>query len=206
MNRERRLRGSNSYDRELGLDLLAFLSDRARHAPVRWFDVCCGTGHALVEACKLRQSDQSSPIRIEGIDLAGMFVTHPYADCLSLQQMAVEDWMPRGPYALATCVHGLHYIGDKLGAIAKIVASLAPDGILLANLDLANIRFADGSPAGRLIVSRLRKYGLQYNARRHLLRCQGPRTLTIGLNYLGADDTAGPNYTRQPAVDSYYDE
>jgi hypothetical protein len=206
MNRERQLRGSNSYERELGVDILTLLSDRARHAFVAWFDLCCGTGRALVEACKLRQSDQSSPIRIEGIDLAGMFVTHPYADCLSLQQVTVEDWEPRGPYMLATCVHGLHYIGDKLGAIAKIVASLAPDGILLANLDLANFRFADGTPAGRSIAARLRRNGLQYDSRRHLLRCEGARTVTLGLNYLGADDTAGPNYTRQPAVDSYYDE
>jgi hypothetical protein len=32
----------------------------------------------------------------------------------------------------------------------------------------------------------------------------GPREVEFGLQYLGADDTAGPNYTGQPAVAAYY--
>lgn len=54
------------------------------------------------------------------------------------------------------------------------------------------------------MVKRLRDAGLTYDTRRRLVRCEGPRTLDLGLHYLGADDAIGPNYTGQPAVDSYY--
>jgi len=32
-----------------------------------------------------------------------------------------------------------------------------------------------------------------------------PSTITLPYGYLGADDQAGPNYTGQAAVDSYYE-
>lgn len=34
--------------------------------------------------------------------------------------------------------------------------------------------------------------------------CTGRRDVSLGYTYLGADDNAGPNYTNQPAVNSYY--
>jgi hypothetical protein len=40
--------------------------------------------------------------------------------------------------------------------------------------------------------------------RRHRITCTGRRELSLPYVYLGADDRAGPNYTNQPAVDSYY--
>lgn len=40
---------------------------------------------------------------------------------------------------------------------------------------------------------------------KHLLRCNGRKGLKIPYRFLGADDCAGPNYTRQPAVLSYYE-
>ena len=105
-----------------------------------------------------------------------------------------------------TCVHGLHYVGDKLGAaIAKAVAKLLPEGMFVANLDLANFRHADGRPLGRTITVRLRKNGSTDDARRRLVRCTGPHQLDFGLRYIGADDQVGPNCTGQPAVDSYYE-
>ena len=70
---------------------------------------------------------------------------------------------------------------------------LKPDGHLQANLDLANIKLEKGS-AARRIPKALREAGLQYDRRKRLLI----------FSYLGADDQAGPNYTGQPAVDSYY--
>jgi hypothetical protein len=99
---------------------------------------------------------------------------------------------------------GLHYVGDKLAAIAKAARALAVDGILVANFDLTSFRNAEGQPAGRLVASRLRANGFDYDARRRLLRCEGPREADFQLRYLGADDTIGPNYTGQPAVASYY--
>jgi hypothetical protein len=72
---------------------------------------------------------------------------------------------------LITCVHGLHYIGDKLA-----------------------------------LRSRLRAAGFAYNPRRHQITCVGRRDVRLPYAYLGADDSAGPGYTGQPAVTSYYTE
>jgi hypothetical protein len=46
--------------------------------------------------------------------------------------------------------------------------------------------------------------GLIYDRRHHLLSCRGKRSIAFPFTYAGADDTAGPNVTLQPAVDSYY--
>ena len=205
MNRERQLRGSNSYERDLGLDPLSFLNKCSTGAPASWLDLCCGTGRALVEAAaEIVKSDAADNVRIEGIDLAGVFDANPFPRVLTLRKQGLESWQPTGRYALVTCVHGLHYVGDKLATIAKAVSQLLPAGLFIANLDLANFRYADGHPAGRVVASRLRSNGLTYDARRRLLRCTGPHAVDCGLRYLGADDSAGPNYTGQAAVDSYY--
>lgn len=204
MNRERQLLGPNSYERELRLDVLAFL--RARSAPrtVAWIDFCCGTGRALIEAaCELARNG-GGRFQIEGIDLGGLFDPNPFPGVLTLREHGIELWEPTGPYALVTCVHGLHYVGDKLAAIAKAVANLLPDGRFVANLDLANFRSAEGRPAGRRVAARLRDSGLTYDVRRRLVGCTGPRRVDFGLRYLRANAEAGPNYTGQSAVDSYY--
>ena len=205
MNRERRLTGSNGYQRDLGQDILAFLRSRRHKGPATWFDLCCGTGRALIEAAReIAQDQQAAGITIEGVDLAGMFDPNPFPRILTLIERAAEDWTPAARYALITCVHGLHYVGDKLGLIEKAVRCLLPGGLLAANLDLGNFRFLDGRPAGRTVAARLRANGLSYDTRRRLVRCEGPRVVNFGLRYLGADDTAGPNYTGQAAVASYY--
>lgn len=206
MNRERRLSGSNGYERDLGLKLIPFLMDVPTRAERRWVDLCCGTGRALIDAAaELRKSPQADVVRIEGVDLIGDFDPNPWPQMLALTTSSLETWQPVGPYRLATCVHGLHYIGDKLRVITKAVRRLAPKGLFIANLDLANFRFADGKPAGRAIAARLRRHGMKYDTRRRLISCLGPRDADLGARYLGADDAAGPNYTGQSAVDSYYD-
>jgi SAM-dependent methyltransferase len=199
MNRERQLTGANSYQRELGFDILPFLRDFP--TPVTWADLCCGTGRALLQA-----AEQVAPgsLLIEGIDLVGMFVANAYPNLLTLREQGLEVWQPTGPYALVTCIHGLHYVGDKLAAIAKAVARLQPEGLFIASLDLANFRHVDGQPAGQAIAAQLRKHGFIYDTRRHLLSCRGPRGVDFELQYLGANTEAGPNYTGQPAVNSFY--
>jgi SAM-dependent methyltransferase len=207
MNRERRLTGPNSYERELGIDISAFLQGRSHTDSVIWADLCCGSGRALIDAAaEFTRNGNTASIQIEGIDLAGLFDPNPFPDLLLLCEQTVEAWEPTGSYALVTCVHGLHYLGDKLAAIAKATSSLSSEGLLVANLDLASFRNADGQPAGRQIAARLRGNGLTYDARRRVVRCEGGREVAFGLRYLGADDAAGPNYTGQPAVASYYAE
>jgi hypothetical protein len=102
-------------------------------------------------------------------------------------------------------VHGLHYVGDKLELIARACSWLAEDGLFVASLDLANLKLAEGRVSGRRVAAALRTAGLDYDRRRRLVTCQGRKAPVLPYRYLGADDGAGPNYTGQPAVDSYYE-
>ena len=111
----------------------------------------------------------------------------------------------RPPFDLITCVHGLHYIGDKLGLIARAASWLVDDGLFVASLDLHNLKIGDGHDPARRVTSELRRAGLGYDRRRRLVSCRGRRAVNLPHRYLGADDQAGPNYTGQPAVDSYYE-
>jgi SAM-dependent methyltransferase len=200
MNRERELTGDNGYQRELGLHPLDFL--RARQRPVRWLDLCCGTGRALLQADGLLGPHED--VRIVGVDLHEMFWPGPRSARLHLVAASLHDWQADERFDLITCVHGLHYLGDKLGVIVRAASWLADDGVLVANLDAANLRDERGAPLGRLGPRLLREAGLTYDTRRHRLICHGRKLLDLPLDYVGADDTAGPNYTGQPAVHSLY--
>ncbi|MDI6097170.1 class I SAM-dependent methyltransferase [Actinoplanes sp. NEAU-A12] len=194
-----------------------------------WLDLCCGSGRALVQA-----AEQLPSATIVGVDLVDAFVsarpgvetsgTGQPADAGHLAGRAggtggtsraeggvsfvvapVEAWEPDRAFDLITCVHGLHYVGDKLAVLARMARCLRPGGRFVADLDLDGIRLADGQPAGRRLVTRLRGAGLAYDARRRRISCTGPVQLDLPYAYLGADDRAGPNYTGQPAVHSFYD-
>jgi hypothetical protein len=116
----------------------------------------------------------------------------------------VSSWTPDQPYDLVTCVHGLHYVGDKLGALTRAASWLADAGLLVVDLDLASVRLAGGGPAGRPLVAALRRAGFSYDPRRRQVRVVGRRDVALPYAYVGADDRAGPNYTGQPAVNSVY--
>jgi SAM-dependent methyltransferase len=206
MNRQRSLAGVNSYTRDLHFDVLAFLRQRlAQRGRVDWLDLCCGTGRALIEAGRALEGH---PISITGVDLVPMFDPVPAGlDTVRLVASPLSAWEPDRPYDLITCVHGLHYLGDKLDALSRAVAWLAEDGFFLAHLDPASLRLRDGDterPAGPEVLRSLRRQGLTYDPRKHLLSASGRLTLSLPFRYLGADDTAGPNYTGQPAVASIY--
>lgn len=207
MNRERSLTGGNGYTRELGFNPLERLQARICESGFgSWLDLCCGSGAALIEASALlQQAGLQARAEITGVDLAGMF--HRSAvpiSCLTLTEASLTNWQPHRRYDVITCVHGLHYIGDKLELITKAVSWLADDGWFAANLGLENLRFVTERPAGRQIAAVLRKCGMKYNSRSRLLTCRGPKRLELPFQYAGASDEAGPNYTGQPAVGSYY--
>src|SRR5262249_16006362 len=124
-------------------------------------------------------------------------------------------WRPDCLFDLITCVHGLHYVGDKLGLIQNTASWLKVDGVFLANLDPDNLKIPNGANAGNKITRDLRRIGLKYHARKHLIVCEGRKPLVVwegrkdfrvNYRYLGADDAAGPNYTGQAAVNSHYDQ
>jgi SAM-dependent methyltransferase len=208
MNRERDLIGSNGYDRELGFNPLEFLEAKLAHQDrATWLDLCCGTGKALIQAAQLlRDQGLESRIGIIGVDLVGVF--HRAAPDLGdprLVEASLPNWHPERPCDLITCVHGLHYIGDKLGLMARVASWLPDDGLFAANFDRASIKLADGRASGRRLLADLRRTGLNYDGRARRLTCRGKRPISPPYRYLGADDQAGPNYTGQPAVDSYYE-
>lgn len=123
---------------------------------------------------------------------------------LRLITASITGWTPDGSFDLITSVHGLHYVGDRLGVIAEAVRWLAEDGMFVANLDARSIRRADGAEAGPSLVRALRDAGLSYDARGKRISCDGRREISLPYSYLGSNDQAGPNYTGQPAVNSHY--
>jgi trans-aconitate methyltransferase len=187
MNRER---GLASYRRELGLDLVL-------RPGTRWVDLCCGSGKALAEAAR-------EDVTIVGVDLVDHHVPAPPG--LSFVIASVEEWEPDAPVDLVTCVHGLHYVGDKLGLLARAASWLAPGGRFVASFDVASVRRADGTPFGRTLTKALREAGFAYDNRRRRIGCTGAGQPRLPFTYLGADDRAGPNYTGQPAVHSCYSD
>lgn len=205
MNRERDLTGTNGYTKELGFHPLDFLKERAAGRPAAWLDLCCGSGKALIQATKVIQAE-GVDIEIVGIDLIGMFHRpDPGTTCLRLVEASLTSWQPDRAFDLITCVHGLHYVGDKLGLIARACSWLAEDGLFVASLDMANLNLHEVRAAGRSFASSLRRAGLGLDRRRRLVTCRGRKAVALPYRYLGADDGAGPNYTGQPAVDSYYE-
>ncbi|WEH41997.1 methyltransferase domain-containing protein [Streptomyces sp. AM 2-1-1] len=198
MNRGRGLSGVNSYARELGVEPLALLL--ARPAAPSWLDLCSGEGRALHEAASVLPADAV----VTGVDLVGALVPVPAPPALERVVASVARWTPERTYDLVTCVHGLHYVGDQLGLLARAASWVADDGLLVAHVDPDSIRWADGAPAGRVAVRALRAAGYAYAPRHHRLVLRGGRTVTLPFRYLGADPGAGPNYTGQPAVASFY--
>jgi len=206
MNRDRQLSGSNGYERELRFHPLDFLRPICvTSGEARWLDLCCGSATALAEAAATIQAENLQ-IQIVGVDLVQSLAgTDREYDCLHLVEASLTNWHPNEQFDLITCVHGLHYIGDKLGLIARVASWLTERGRFVANLDMNNVKLRDQQPAGRIISAELRRNGFTYSTRTKLIQCDEKPQCTFPFAYLGADDTVGPNYTGQAAIDSYYE-
>jgi SAM-dependent methyltransferase len=208
MNRERGCAGGNSYVRELRLNPIGFLQKRLATADTAaWLDLCCGSGKALLEASEqLSHLGLAERTRLVGVDLVDMFAANarPRAG-VELVAASCLAWETASRFDLITCVHGLHYIGDKLLFLQRASAWLKADGHFICHLDLNSLRGLDGKVIGRLALKSLRDAGFTYHQPRHLLARAGRSDFALPFRYLGADDQAGPNYTGQPAVNSFYD-
>lgn len=206
MNRSRNASGLNSYEKEFRFQpaqlLLQYID---RNGSVLWLDLCCGEGRALIQSASFLASRQlQHQAQLLGIDLIDGFQPIPTeVTCLQWQVTSVTNWLPKQQFDIITCVHGLHYIGDRLQAIQKACDALTEEGIFIANLDLRNIKVAEND-TGTYLKKKLREYNIQYNARQKVITCKGRRQIEWGLQYMGANDKAGPNYTGQEAVDAYY--
>ncbi len=140
-------------------------------------------------------------VEIVGLDLVDHFVTGPFPPSLRLVTASVVEWIPDGRFDMVTCVHGLHYVGDKIGVLARVVSWLADDGLF----DARSVRNTDGTLAGRRLTAELRRQGFAYDSARRRISRRGCGQIRFPYRYLGADDQVGPNYTGQPAVDSFYE-
>jgi len=206
MNRKRIASGVNSYEKELHFHPGMYLNKRLEEqGHVKWLDLCCGEGNALLQyAGEIAVKNLQTQVTLKGIDLVDQFQSIPPAiNCLQFKTGSLVDWEETDQYDLITCVHGLHYVGDKLKALMKALQAISDNGILMANLDLNNIKI-EGDQKETYLKKLFKENGIRYNARRKLVTCEGPRDIHINLTYIGADDKAGPNYTGQAVVDSYY--
>ena len=107
-------------------------------------------------------------------------------------------------FDLITCVHGLHYLGDKLDILKRTTSWLTNDGLIIAHLDLNNLWIIERDKVKPMPRKLLSGAGLKYNNRTKLLSFENQQELIFELEYLGADDCAGANYTGQAAVNSFY--
>jgi SAM-dependent methyltransferase len=209
MNRERNLSGANSYQADLGLNPLEFLIKvLQRQGEATWLDLCCGTGRALLQAAAaVQKADLESRIELIGVDLVPMFDSIPTGlSWIRLVSASLERWETEERFDLITCVHGLHYLGDKLGVLQRASRWVRGDGLLMVHVDYRNLRIAGKEQSGALIGRDLHRAGFEYMSGRHLLVRKGNTDCDVlPYRYLGADDKAGPNYTGQAAIDSYYE-
>lgn len=183
MNRGRDL---DSYSRELRFPLNRELSGS-------WLDLCCGEARALAQAAR-----RFPDVRLVGVDLVDFF--GPLPASVERVVSSVTDYRTDQLFDLITCVHGLHYVGDKLGLLQRACTWLKPQGVLLAHLDLDNLRVNGRRPGPKWLCD----HGLEYHRRFRLLTCRGARHLDFACAYQGADDASGPNFTGQAAVTSHY--
>jgi len=210
MNRERNLSGVNSYQKDLGFAPLDFLVQKAKgQSTAAWLDLCCGRGRALIQATAAPQV-RDGTVKLVGVDLVPLFDPIPpeAAGYIRLIAASLERWQTAEQFDLITCVHGLHYVGDKLGLLQRAARWLKRGGLFWGHLDFRNLRIKGrNSSGGAQIGKDLRRAGFQYSAGRHSLNYHAQDELApvLPYKYWGADDKAGPNYTGQSAVDSYYE-
>ena len=206
MNRKRNASGINSYEKELNFKPEVYLNScLEQQGQAKWLDLCCGEGNALLQYAKeVAVKDRQEHVTLTGIDLVDQFQQIPsFVNCLQFQISPLVTWTTDDQYNLITCVHGLHYVGDKLKVLLTAFKAIANQGMLMANLDLNNIKI-EGDKNGQYMKKLFAENQIEYNVRKRLVICKGPRVIDFNLTYKGADDTTGPNYTGQDAVDSHY--
>jgi SAM-dependent methyltransferase len=219
MNRGRGFSGVNSYTKDLRqFDIAAFLQERTQQFPtskVRWLDVCCGEGRALTEATQFWSGlPWAKQVEIIGLDLWDDLPTvqkYPEGPTLRFIAADAETWTPDAPLDLITCVHGLHYLPDKLGFLQRAYTWLSPSGgLLLAHLDTDNIRLQGNETANlwATVSRRVRKQGISLQFSNHLLRlertAQSPESLTFDVSFVGRTVSPRPNFSGMTVIDSWY--
>jgi len=228
MNRERVAIGSNGYETDIRLNPIEFLIQKhQQNGQVAWLDLCCGRGKAIIETGqKFFELGLNVNTGFVGVDLVGMFDPVPdELDFVRLVEASLHQWTTTQAFDLITCVHGLHYVGDKLGLINRAISMLRPNGSFFANIDPSNLQIMSGkSGIEKEIDFDFAKYFnqfldfdkssklLSFTKNENISSSENPATSATSLTespipklqFVGANDQAGPNYTGQPAVNSHY--
>ena len=206
MNRERKATGVNSYEKDLKLNPIRFILERKNQTNIQWLDLCCGKGNALIEAAKhLQNGELGHKTHLKGIDLVDYFSDKKDLMNLDFETLNLSKWIPETAYDLITIVHGLHYLGDKIGLIIKAASALKKDGVLMANMDIKNIQITGCENKEKSLKSFFRSAEIGYNDRTKMIKIEGVKTIENPFIYIGADDSVGINYTGQRVVDSIYE-
>ncbi|MCR6640438.1 MAG: class I SAM-dependent methyltransferase [Sporocytophaga sp.] len=207
MNRERNAVGINSYEKDIYLSPVEFINKSFKtKSTFDWLDICCGRGKALIQTAQYASKHfPSKQISFTGIDLIDMFDPIPEeCNSITLYAQSFFNFESEQKYDLITCVHGLHYMGDKLEAIRKASSMLNDEGLFIANFDTKCIKSIEFDNNQQKLLSWFKSGNIEYNSRKRLITVNGSRNLTVPFQFVGADDKAGANYTGHEAVDSYY--
>lgn len=206
MNRKRNASGVNSYAQEIRFEPEQFLKNFIEeYGRVKWLDLCCGQGNALLQSARYLENQKlQNKASLTGIDLVNYFTSTPkHIYCVHFEVSSLLNWTKIEKYDLITCIHGLHYVGDKLSTLKKYLAMLSPNGHFTANLDLKSIHIENHNTS-KFLQPIFEENHISYNSKTKMIECIGTKIIEFGVQYLGANDKAGPNYTGQEAVDSYY--
>jgi SAM-dependent methyltransferase len=206
MNRKRQASGINSYEQDLKFKPEIFLEEKIKlSGSASWLDLCCGEGNALIQTAHyFNAKGMQQNLTLTGIDLIDSF--QPIDEkitCLQFHTGSVVNWKPNEKYDLITCCHGIHYAGDKLKVIQTAIGAINSNGMLVLNLDLANIIIA-GKNEKNFLINSFKIFKIDYNTRTKILKRTGIAQIDFSLFYTGADDSTGPNYSGQNAVASHY--
>lgn len=208
MNRSRALKGVNSYERDLKFDISQFILNRIKHnGAVNWCDICCGEAKALLAMYDILCAGYSGKnIELFGIDLVVNKAYDLSTDKIHLciTEGNVMEYPLPFKAELITCVHGLHYIGDKLGLLQRLYADLEIQGVLIAHIDPDNLKLPMDWKA---LLRSIRKNGVDIVYKNHIITItKNDRDFIHGLVYKGATISETPNYTGIIAVDSCYEQ
>jgi SAM-dependent methyltransferase len=204
MNRSRGLIGVNSYTKDLKFDVLDWLVDRqnAKGSAV-WYDVCCGEARALFQAAEELDRRHLRDVKLIGADL--IQTSRQTHDLITLIEGDVSTLTPAPEIDLITCVHGLHYIGDKLGLLSHLSGLLAPGGLFVGNIDPVNIRIGGQPAKGWGTIARLADAGKsRFVYKDHILKILDAGRIEFDVQYQAATISEGPNYTGITVMDSWY--
>ena len=103
------------------------------------FGVSDSLKYAIREAIEALGNEAARQLRQQAADKKKSVFSGEYEidegqlslECLRLVEASLSAWRPDRSFDLITCVHGLHYVGDKLGLVARAASWLAEDGLFV---------------------------------------------------------------------------